>query len=286
MNVKHSKGISLIELLLAMSLSAMVSLAVYQLFFLAQRQFGYYVALCHLQERRQIVSQLFSAMVRQAGYSGCLAWQSRYKEAFINILSANAELPGKPSMMILDSHSDIVYLARYSLETGKLLERVGRAHHIAVSAQPHFKKNDLLVIHDCEKQQHFIVDAVKQDSNSQILSVNKTLKSFSKAATVNSLQTFYWVVADTQRKNQTGRPIYALYLYSSINGWQEVIQGVYQLKAKFQQTAKGKMFRLTLLLASDEEILQQPQDNMPSLAFQDRRFYQFLHLHIPLLNWQ
>lgn len=271
---KQQKGVTLLEVLLGVALSALLVSGLYQ-FLASQRVHGQWLnTVSSMQQQGYAVAAILRHAIEIAGFSGCVAWQQRYSEA----TSAIEILPRSSLQNTeLQPQSDILSLQYWQNLPATQVTHVKPYRLTAKSHYP-FEANSQLILHDCKQMQAFRVEKIKHYPGKVSLIPQLPFRSDWQQPQLAEWVQERWMIATTHRKNATGKTISSLYQQVNQQHWQEVASDVYAL-----QITKNNPLEVNFLIGSEQEIVQHKkkfklgeQQFLPS----DFRFYQAWQQHI------
>lgn len=227
---KHEQGLSLIELLIASTLSLLLLAIASHFYQKNQETDRYQKGLATIQENGRVAMQILREGIRTAGYVGC------GRSPIISPAIRGDE--GKIIIRKMNPYTvDLTSSARVGLR------------QLNVSNTQDFKVGDKIVIADCIRAQIAEISSIK---NRQLTLKTAVQYPFSTASEVGRFieSTFY--VADSGRKNRQGVSIFSLYRLDSGRARfpAELVDGV----EKIQILYGIQSVKITLLINSIEPI--------------------------------
>lgn len=262
LSFRYSKGISLVELMVALALSLVIGLAVMQVFLASKTTYRMQDAMSRLQENgRFAVSQLASE-IRMAGYMGCL----RLDEVQVNIMAD--DLPSGITDLLgsliavrggnnveesnewgAAANTDILMVHKAVDASMRLTGNVNapNAQIQVVNNAAGLEKDDIAIISDCTSADIFKVvnSPTTKDQKTTIVHSSgrnegsKLSKIYGKDAEVLRFELVSYYVKETSRKSPTGQTIRALYVkrkqdLSSVTAPEiELVEGVQDLQIEY-----------------------------------------------------
>ena len=252
-------GFTLLELLLAVGLSAFILSGAYLLFASHRQTYMAQQALVQVQEGGQAVINVLRNHIRQAGSLGCSAWNEKLK-IFNQAASLPEHLPKQFSDVVFSYHAaDNIW----SPTLPKYLEsRVRKNTDVLVVHQAHvystnvaqamtttqsslilpndlnLKIGDAITIADCTQADILQVSNISRSGNHWVIAHQppynisfQLSKTYNTNAEVSILQSAAYYIGDTGRYYANGESVFALYQY--IGEHQELVEGVNNLKVEF-----------------------------------------------------
>lgn len=218
--LSQQRGISLIELLIAILLSALLITGIFTIYLSNKKSYQFNEALARIQENGRIGFEYLSRDTRMAGYCGC--------GRLADVLPANANFSILNSVVgwhngvssssvpfpLLDpvAEGDVLLLQEAAPEgvNAQIIDK----NTLTIKESADFKVGDSILISNCTHASVARVVSVSQEKTGETLKITPNLtvlKSYKKYAEVNQLLKLVYYVADTGRKNSAGAAIYALY---------------------------------------------------------------------------
>ena len=269
MKNRQTKGFSLVELLVGLTLGLLLTQAAVQSFIFLKTLYRYHQGLSRIQENIQAADNILGPMIRGAGKFGCV---DLHGSVLVNVidntniqkyglspayslmgsLRATLVQAGLLSQSVFDRmlpHSDVLWV-KTAQDIYPIVKTVEPdTDQITVFSDPDFVKDELIFIGDCQRIDFFKLkaDSFKiQKNNQTIIPLSKTLsaklgKVYDIPAVVGRVASVLYYVGDTRRKNYQGDPVLALY-QTDLNGrTQELIEGVELMRLYFGVIEKEKI---------------------------------------------
>ncbi|MEH6824773.1 MAG: PilW family protein [Motiliproteus sp.] len=249
-SARKQQGLSMIELMISLAISAFLMLGVFQIFIGSSSTDKVSHAFARVQENGRLALDILSRNLRMAGYQGCIDPEI----VDMNIIADNAPISDMSDQAIwgyetdtsawnvtnrddnLDNisgvheGSDLVYI-QYVSPTGiNVICDGGGNSCTAVNANIKVDDNsiglsqyDIALVTDCESADMFRIVSNNPDtdgkatfahSNSHNTS-NNLSKAYSDDSQVMTFEALAFYVKDTGRNTSQGNDIYALYLFDS-----------------------------------------------------------------------
>jgi type IV pilus assembly protein PilW len=244
---RNSVGITLIELMLALSLSIFLISLIFEIYLIAENSRLTQSALISLQENEQILSQLLLRHIRMAGYAGCGKLSDDFP--FYNHLTEKVSLRNKIKLY----QKSGITLWHASHENGILIKPMRGYATFYASANPAFAVGDDLIISDCKTADLFSVKQISI-SNSGIQKI-VTTTPLNKLYSVNAeIREFKWesfFVADTERLDLQKQPVYALFMREKNGRKTELVEGVASMLIELDQIENGVLEAKSIDAISD-----------------------------------
>jgi type IV pilus assembly protein PilW len=263
---RRQQGISLVELMVAITLSLILGTALIQIFSSSRSANRVQDATARLQENGRYIVDAMAQDIRMAGYMGC---------ASIDKVPVFIQASSPPADVIFDSSNiinglnnvaagntynavpgtDVVVIRRAS-DTGVKLDgnmTADNANISLVDNSPGFVSGDFLFISDCASADLFCANNVSTGSitiahSSSCNITPKLSKAYGADAEVMAFRSTAYFIRDTGRTTTAGRPIRALMVQSRNAGQAaaalsayELVEGVEDLQLEYglDTTADG-----------------------------------------------
>lgn len=226
--MQKTKGVTLIELMLALTMSMMGLSIIITIFIAAQKSYLIQSDLSHIQETARTVTALFTSVIQRAGYIGC----ARLTEVFPLANSTPYEINSK-NKMVIEKGNEIT-IRNASVLHANLIENMQSLSEIETTSSPHFSVGDVLLVSDCQSADIFQVDKILPYKNHQIIIPKYPLMNkYKNNSEVSFLEINTYFVDKTKRKSLSGKPIYALYSRDIHNQKTEWVDGIDQMQMQF-----------------------------------------------------
>ncbi|RDE24103.1 prepilin-type N-terminal cleavage/methylation domain-containing protein [Motiliproteus coralliicola] len=247
---KQQKGLSLVELMIALVVSSLLMLGVFEVFVGSSGTDRIAHAYARVQENGRLAMDILTRHIRMAGYQGCIDFEI----VDMNIIANNAptgDLTGRAILGYETQHSgwntvnrdnylapingvhvgsDVIYV-QYVSPTGVNVICPGGGNSCSsVSAEIKIDDNsiglnkyDIAVVSDCENADMFrIVNLPKDTDNKTTIThssshntSNFLSKPYGEDSEVMSFEALAFYTKDTGRNTNRGNPIYSLYQFDS-----------------------------------------------------------------------
>lgn len=265
---RKQRGISLVELMVALTLGLLLGAAVVQIFLSSKHAYRMQDAISRMQEGGRFAIDAIAGDTRMAGYMGC---------ASVDQISVTIQVPPelRPADLEFDSNKIVrgennvtaasIYAAapyQAALDTDVLIIRkasnggvkltgnmaTDNANIQIVDNPEDFEAGDLLFITDCVTADLFCAGTVSEASSGTITvphpsSCNytpKLSKAYGADAEVLVFQSIVYFIRDTGRTTPAGNPIRALWVMSrgaksgtgALTAY-ELVEGVQDMQLRF-----------------------------------------------------
>lgn len=293
------KGVTLIELMIAMLLGTLIMAACLEVFLVTKKLLARQQALVIIQENALSLATLLGKSIRTSGNIGCNNFQNislrihasisaeeyglNRLEALIGIshqrLKDNSLITQKNKEKIVIK-SDLLWVKSIPKNYALVQSTQGEEGFLIVEGKVKLSPGKTVAISDCHRADFVKIDKTEIQKNhfSKLwLNTGALLlsKRFDKTAQVGILSSKIFYMANTQRKNISGMPIYALYS-TDLNGrTYEQVEGIEQFKVRYGIKQQDQIIyypqedvpdwsalcsvKIVVLLTSINEVLNQPQ---------------------------
>lgn len=228
-------GVTLIELIISIILSLFMTISIAGLYLTIHKTLLAQTALMNIHENMQIILQRFHSSIAAAGFIGCAKLTNQFPVASyppINISQDNMISAYKDSEM--KAGTDAITIMSASAAYAKLTESMEDLAELHVSDEPHFVKENVLLISDCLSADIFTIKKITKIKKQQIIQTVQPLsKKYPEDAEVRLFEVNKYFVAKTSRYDSNGLPIYALYLKDIYSRKTELIEGVDDMKIQY-----------------------------------------------------
>lgn len=252
-------GFSLVEIMIALTLSLLLLGAVFQIFISAKASYRMNEGLARLQETGRFAADILAGDIRMAGYQGCMTLDQLTPNVIVanpppdlNLYDPENVLTGEDNLAtgddLVDDHravvgTDSLTIRKASSSGADLTGNTDPINaNIQINGNPAgFEKDDILIITDCADADIFRATSVSNSNGSSKVTVahasngnttNKLSKIYGPDATVLAFESITYYVADTNRKNEAGNPIYGLYA-QRLDDTVELVAGVEDMQVLY-----------------------------------------------------
>lgn len=278
-------GFTLLEIMIALSLGLFLLLGLFSVFDAARQSYRYIEGLAIIQENGQLASYLLRRELSQAGYIGCRRVDSSFwVQIHINAeINSNVLIHGysqqnlsKEAKMIAQKmvpDSSVIAIQFMSSDTGNLLTGIdGSNDWLDLNGTSTFKVGDNVMIADCLHADAVSVVAVDKSA----IEINTDVQNYGPGAQIGQWHNEWFYVGHTDRKNNLGQAITALYMHQPNGRDEELVDNVADMHVQYGYTtgagelkfisalqvtdwAAVKAVRVILLLSSGEQVLSKSQ---------------------------
>lgn len=244
-------GISLIELMIAMTLSAILMQGVIQLYLTIKQQFLYQQALSNIQQSIRVTHMLLGQWVRSDGSLGCLNIKH-----LPNLIQRRFDIqPPEPK-----HYGDVIWVR----EVNPLyhLKKTVRAGDTTFQIQEKIeikkiKNKKTLSISDCMDAE--IVELIHKSRFSEKMGTTLTVSkgihgNYDLNTYIGWFESKIIYVAKTERKNKRGEPIFALYAKDIQQRVNEIVEGIVDLRVESLTSQSNEHGLRVHITVQDNEI--------------------------------
>ncbi|HET8700841.1 MAG TPA: PilW family protein [Nitrococcus sp.] len=231
----YAGGFSLVEIMIALTLSLLLLGAVFQIFISAKASYRMNEGLAQIQETGRFATDLLASAIRMAGYQGCMTLDQITPHIIVanppadlqiydpaNVITGQNDLAASNTLGAV-AGSDSLTIRGASAVGARLTGNMSADNaNIQIDSNPGgFKQNDILMITDCASADIFRATSVSNSSGSSTVTIahadstntdNRLSKAYQGNARVMQFIATTYFVKDTGRKNEAGDPIYSLYV--------------------------------------------------------------------------
>jgi len=219
---------SLMELLLAMSLSLLILILLTSVYLMLAQQRQQQVDLIIVQDNLRTALQILRSDIQAAGYSGCARSYPDFSW-------------GSTPILHLNQTQTVVQLWYRDYQADAVLELSKQTNHLEVSSEVKMNPNDMVLISDCRHAELFQVIHVSEKSGRQKLVSSLPLKyAYGEDAELGLMKLNTYSVEETGRHDAQGQSIRALYLSSTWGAKQELVEGIEKMTLRSVLNDQGK----------------------------------------------
>lgn len=237
----REQGYSLIELMLAISLSLFLSMGIIDIFIYSKNVYQLTQSLNIIPNKARLAFHLLSHDIRMAGFIGCVR--------LLDVLTLKNQLSIDTSLVVwhrgdTTAKLSLPKLARYQKNSDVILIQFldpntfpikeAKFKHIVFARRAIFHPKDVLFISDCQ--------------HAELIHWNNIhlVNSYQMDSEIGIFNKIIYYIADTGRLNEDGERIYALYrrnLNQSIYKPIELIEGIKSMSIRLgMKNRDGMMF--------------------------------------------
>jgi type IV pilus assembly protein PilW len=228
----RSKGLSLVELMVALALSLVIGAAVMQMFLSSKTTYRVQDAMSRLQENGRFAVSLLAAESRMAGYMGC----GNIEEININVIASPPPLDASnPLGAVMGGANNVAASNTWNASAGTDVLIIRKASNIGlhltgnmavdnaniqvVDNRLGLKAEDTLFIADCMSADIFRATSVAASGGkttvahaNNLNTSNRLSKAYGTDAEVMAFEEITFFVRDTARVSADGTPVRALWM--------------------------------------------------------------------------
>lgn len=246
------RGFSLIELMIALALSLILSLAFIQTILIVKNIYKKQEGLARIQENARSVHHIIGDAISRMGAIGC----NRMSDEIGVVIrpGVNTERLGLlPFGGLTTTHSDTLWI-KYTQKGYPLAQAsTGERGSFVIRGTPHWKENRVLILADCRHAEIFrLTEKTKviKGGLTEVAFKYPNTHKYDTSAQMARLRSVLFYVAKTSRVNQYDEPIFALYTKDYNGKTQERVEGVEAMKMEYQP----KKIQIKFLLSSVEPV--------------------------------
>lgn len=270
---RQSRGLGLVELLVALALGLIISAAVMQVFLTSRSTYRMQEAMSRVQENGRFAVGYMANEIRMVGYTGC----GNLGSITVNDIIDPTKVPAGfdfdfDADNVIEGHDDVPSSNTWSAVTGSDVIELRRAANAGVQLAgntspsnaniqitnngPGFEDGDAVFVTDCTSADLFRATTVSGNGNSgggsnvtithaNFNTQNKLSKSYGTDAEVLAFEYSAFYVRDSGRKTPSGTAIPALYVETMRAGSnaetvvQELVEGVEDMQLEYGVDTSG-----------------------------------------------
>lgn len=235
------KGITLIELLIAMTLGLLLLSIMLGIYLAMQKSHHLQTAINNIQDNARVAISLLSADIRKAGNIGCAKLTKDF------LLTSHTPYTLSTQNKLTGAHtgnSASITIRHASFPSAALVEPMQDDSILYVTRIPKFKVGDILLIADCKQAEIFKVEYVAFMHGLQKIIPQTALHQHYEAhAEVSQLEINHYFVDKTSRHDTTGAPIFSLWK-QDLNTKSELVEGVYRMQIRYAIEQQGSLIEV------------------------------------------
>ncbi|MDN5850751.1 MAG: PilW family protein [Nitrococcus sp.] len=249
---KYTSGFSLVEIMVALTLSLLLLGAVLQVFMSAKASYRMNEGLARLQETGRFAANILAGDIRMAGYQGCMTLDKIEPNVIVedppndlNLYDSAHILLGENDLAATNTlgavtGSDSLTIRGASAVNAHLTGNMDSDNaNIQIDGNPAgFEADDILMITDCADADIFRATNVSNPDGKITIAhasgntVNRLSKAYQSDAQVMAFESTTYYVADSNRDNEAGDPIYSLYV-QQLGDTVELVAGVENMQVLY-----------------------------------------------------
>ncbi len=235
-------GVTLIECMVAILISSLVLSSLTVLYIATQKNLERQEALMTIQENSRVALHILDSAIKTAGYIGCARLTNDFPFTSDMVLNEKNKIQSYMHGQIKPG-SDAITIMRANPINDNLVINMVDHLHVTISADLSFDKRNHALIADCESAELFrVADVNSIGSNLQIIVSEKPLhKLYSYQAELSQFEINSYFVAKTERLDQNGNPIYALYMRDIDANKTELVEGVNDMHIEYSVVENGRL---------------------------------------------
>jgi len=240
--IKKQRGLSLIELMIALVLGLFITAGMIQLFIHSKQSYRIQENLSRVQENGRFAMEFLARDIRMAGYWGCLGDTTTIKN---NLNPAAASLLDEVIATNGDglNSSDSITVNRLTLPSASVVETPpNKAAKLKVSGGNGLEKDDVVMVIDCTSGDLFQITndpaannklAHKEVGDNPGNSDDQFQKIYSTDAKIHKIRNIEYYIS----QNPSGQP--ALYRRLNGNPGQELVEGIESMQILYGIDTNG-----------------------------------------------
>lgn len=231
----NESGITLIELLITMFISALVLAVLMEMYLTCMRSFNLQNALYHLQNTAKEAAFIFATEFKKTGNIGCAHLSTdfpvtSYKQ--YTLTTRNKIIGNDSSLTFRYAEYPHATLRQSMHEYGKLY----------ANQTVKFGKGDILIISNCARAEIFEVSQVKLSRGKQLITSLLPLHDlYEKDAEISLFNINKYYVNKTNRNDRHGYPIYSLFIENNRYGKSELIADIHKMQLSYTIEQSGQL---------------------------------------------
>lgn len=238
-SLKIPKGMSVIELMLAMALGLTILSFLFEAYLAHHRSDQLQASLYEIQHNAKRAIALLNTAIKQAGYIGC----PRLSPGFL-IKPYSAYSITAKNKLVGEHNKFTVRQAAFAANA--VTETMQNNSELFISKKVKFSTRDILIISDCKHAELFQAASIVSFRSAQKLITRLPLYyRYSRDAEVSRLQINTYYIGKTKRKNANGMPIYALFRQDIKHHQLELVENITHMQLFYSIKSNGKIIDVT-----------------------------------------
>lgn len=233
-NKKNQLGMTLIEMMLALSLSIFLISVVLKMYLIAESSQIAQTDLLTIQQNMQMISQILKHEVKASSYFGCAKFTDDFpfKNNSIYILNQKNRIE-KYQNTDVKAGTDAIRFWHASARSAFLVKTMRGYSDLYVSASLPIKSGDNLIISDCQTAEIFQVKQVLVIDNNtkKIVSKNPLSQFYKIHSEINLLEVVVYFIGANN----------ALFTKDVRGNKSELVEGISQMKITIYQIENNKL---------------------------------------------
>lgn len=222
--MKKIYGLTLIELLFALTISLLIFSIVRTIFLTTEKSFSTQHALSSIQENARNAIELLQSDIHAAGYIGCA--KLNYDFPLKNF--PGYEFTSKNKIVV---NENTITLRHASVNHTYLTRAMQDSSTLHTTLETSFFADEILLISDCKSAEIFKVKKASANQYEQSITTTAPLSNqYLQNAEVSKLEINTYFIGKTSRQSRDGSPIYALYMTDVNKTKLELVEGVDGMK--------------------------------------------------------
>jgi type IV pilus assembly protein PilW len=243
------RGVSMVELMIAMLLGLFLMAAMLQLFSSNKSTYTNMEGLSQIQENARAGIERLKSRVRMAGYMGCSNLDILEPNNITvptvnfnaNVLITGTDNDSNTSNSIVDATDTVSIISATLANTALSADMTADDSDVLLTNPKHFQVNDLMIITDCENADIFRISnidtsglVVEHKTTTGVNSSNILSKAYLANSTrVMSMQNVTYSVQDTSRVDESGNAVLSLFETPTGGARIEIMTGVEDMQITY-----------------------------------------------------
>ena len=244
--IQNQSGISLVELMIAITISLLLLASVLHLFTSSKYTYTVLTGISRLQEGGRISIERMKYNMRLAGYMGCsnlgattpnnVSGESVFTD-IVTIQGSNNVTAGTPGVDPVSSTDTLTLVFAKPSRTEMSMNMPSDTTAIPINGNPdNYQAGDYLLITDCEQADILQATGV---SATQISHSSTLSKAYLSNALIMKLESLTYSVMDTGRMDRHGNPVISLFETRLDGAAVETVKGVEDMQITYGVDTDG-----------------------------------------------
>ena len=243
--MRRQSGLTLIELMLAMTLGLLLISVMLEMYLASQRSYRLQMALSLIQENAKTVIDSLTSDIRKAGYIGCAQLTTDFPAIFYvpYSITPHNKLTGNDAELIV----------RYVEPNGIVLkESMVDDTTLYTSSERHLSVGDRVVISDCGHAELFQIEEIVLSGGRQMIIPTHPLQHrYKQDAEIGRLVINHYFIAKTKQGDNDGTEELSLFVEDIKHHKTELVAGINRMKFLYSIHRQEKLIDVSAKDISD-----------------------------------
>ncbi|MBX3709258.1 MAG: hypothetical protein KF702_05810 [Gammaproteobacteria bacterium] len=241
-----SYGLTLVEVLVSMTIGILLIFVLLEMYLISQRSVKLQTAMIDIQDNAYAATAILTSEIQKAGTIGC----GQLTEDF-PVMSYLSYTINPKNKMIGNASNEIT--VRYADYPNAVLNQSMTDNiTLETSQHVHFSSGDVLIISNCQRAELFTVQQVKiKGAHQELIALSPLHHKYEKYSEISRFVVNTYYVAPTNRRNQDGTIIYALFVKDIKQRKSELVENINKMKITYSFMQAEKLEEVSADKISD-----------------------------------